>query len=453
LTGNLNPLIVAGNPNDVRYRTGETVMSKRVSRRGFLKRGSAVLGGAVIAPNIAHSSVLGADGATPPNDRITMGAIGVGGMGRHDLGNFLTHPDLHVLAVCDVDTGRRNNAKKMVDEHYGNQDCMAYPDWRDVIASDDLDAILIATPDHWHALISIAAAKAGKDVYCEKPISLTIAEGRVVADVTKRYGTVYQSGTQRRSIPCFAFPVEVARSGKIGEVHTIHTNLMAGPTCGVEPIQPVPEGFDYDMWLGPAPYEPYTTRRRQGTFRWLWDYSGGKLTDIGAHFNDLAQWGNDSELTGPVSYEGWSEFPKEGLFETPTNYEVTCTYADGVKLIMHSEELRLVRFEGTEGWISVDDTGKVEASPESLLSEYRHEQQNYDVMYRHHRNFLDCVKSREDPISNAEVSHRSSTVCHAGNICLRLGRGLHWDPDAEHFIGDDEANRMMARSMRAPWHL
>ncbi len=433
---------------------GETIMPNNpVSRRRFLKQGTAALGGAIAGPMIVPSSVLGLNGATPPSERLTMGSIGVGGMGRHDLGNFMTHDDVQVLAVCDVDTGRRKHALKMVHDTYKNQDCTAYTDWREVIAREDLDTILIATPDHWHALISIAAAKAGKDVYCEKPISLTIAEGRVVADVMKRYGTVYQSGTQRRSIPCFAFPIQLAHSGALGKIHTMHTYLGVAPAGKYEPIAPVPEGFDYDMWLGPAPDEPYIARRTHGTFRWMWDTSGGELTDIGAHFNDLAQWANQSEHTGPVNYEGQAVFLKDGLYETPTTYEVTATYADGVKLIMHAKNPFTLRIEGTEGWASIEDTGKVDAHPKSLLADASFTQQNYQAMAGHHRNFLDCVKSREDPIASAEIAHRSTTVCHTGNICLRLGRSLQWDPETEHFIGDNEANRMMARSMRAPWHL
>jgi predicted dehydrogenase len=374
-------------------------------------------------------------------------------MGTHDLKNFLEQDDVQFLAVCDVDTEHRNKARDLVNEKYNNKDCAAYNDFYELLARDDIDALLIATPDHWHALLAIAGAKVGKDMYCEKPISLTIAEGRAVADTMKRYSIVYQSGTQRRSIRSFAFAVETARSGKIGKLHTIHTNLSAGPSCGLEQPQPVPKSFDYNRWLGPAPYEPYTPKRCHGSFRWILDYSGGKLTDIGAHFNDLAQWGNDSELTGPIAYEGWGKFPRDGLFNTPTNFEVTATYADGVKMIMHDKLPRAVKFVGDEGWVSVDDDGNVDARPKSILKLRNFKQHGYAYMDGHHRNFLDCVKTRARTIAPPEVAHRSTTICHIGNICLLLGRKVKWDPETERFINDPEADRMISRTMRSPWHL
>jgi predicted dehydrogenase len=290
-------------------------------------------------------------------------------------------------------------------------------------------------------------------MYCEKPISLTIAEGRAVADTMKRYGIVYQSGTQRRSIQSFSFAVEIARSGKIGKLHTIHTYLAPGVSCEVEKPQPVPEGFDYDRWLGPAPYEPYTPKRCHANFRWIFDYSGGQLTDIGAHFNDLAQWANDSEFTGPIEYEGWAKFPKDGLFDTPVNFEVTATYANGVKMIMHDSQPKAVKFVGDEGWVSVDDDGNVNAEPKSILELRRFQQHSYSYMQGHHRNFLECVKTRSSPVASPEVAHRSITTCHIGNISLQLGRKLKWKPQTEQFINDPEANKMTSRAMRSPWHL
>jgi len=418
-------------------------MQGSITRRDFLKA-------AVAAPCLLSWP---ARGAVAPSARLTMGCIGLGGMGTVDLRNFLTHADVHVLAVCDVDANHRDRAKHLVDAQYQNKDCAAYNDFREVLARDDIDTVLIATPDHWHALIAIAAARAGKDMYCEKPISLTVAEGRTVVNAMARWGRVYQSGTQRRSIACFRFAVEVARRGMIGELHTIHTYLDAGPACGVEPPRPVPPGFDYDRWLGPAPYEPYTPRRCHGSFRWIYDYSGGQLTDIGAHFNDLAQWGHDSESTGPIAYEGQAQFPREGLFDTPVRYQVVATYADGVKLIYHDTGPRTVRFEGHEGWVSVDDDGNVDAEPKSILRTRRIVRQNYAHWTGHHRDFLDCVKTRSTPIAPPEIAHRSTTTCHVGNICLRLGRALEWDPETERFVDDPAADRMLARAMRAPWRL
>jgi len=425
---------------------------KHFGRRSFLKGAAALAGSAVALPYFVPSRAFGASG------RLTMGAIGIGGQGMHNLRNFLTCEDLRVLAVCDVDAGHLRRAKEVVDQAYGNDSCAQYKDFREVLGRGDIDTVLIATPDHWHAILSIEAARAGKDIYCEKPLSLTIAEGRAVADTMKRLGVVYQSGTQRRSNACFRFGVEMARSGMLGRLQTLHCYYHNGPMCPPQPAQPVPEGFDYDTWLGPAPWEPYTQARCHGSFRWHYDYSGGQLTDLGAHFNDLAQWANNSQDTGPVRYEGWAEYPKDGLFNTPVRFEVTATYADGVKMIMHDETEpgrgpRGNKYVGDEGWVSVDDTGKVTASSEAIMRKLSGSQMGYEFMGGHHRNFLDCVKTRGVPISNAEVSHRSVTTCHAANICLRLGRTLEWDPAAERFVNDDGANRMLARAMRSPWRL
>jgi len=431
---------------------------KILTRRTLLKHTTGLMASTIAVPYVVPSSALGKDGSTAPSERLTMGAIGIGGQGMHNLKNFLTCDDLRVLAVCDVDTNHRIKAKETVDSAYGNKDCSAYNDFREILGRDDLDTVLIATPDHWHAILSIQAAKAGKDIYCEKPISLTIAEGRAVADTIKRIGTVYQSGTQRRSNACFRFAVDIARSGMLGRLKTLHCYYHNGPTCPPQKPEPVPEGFDYDRWLGPAPFEAYTPRRCHGSFRWLYDYSGGQLTDLGAHFNDLAQWANDSQYTGPVEYEGWAEFPRDGLFNTPVRFEVVATYADGVKMIYHDETEpgrgpRGNKFVGTEGWVSVDDTGKVTASNNAIMQKLKATQMGYEYMMGHHRNFLDCVKTRQVPISSAEISHRSVTTCHAGNICLRLGRKLQWDPVSERFVNDDTANRMLERAKRSPWSL
>jgi len=387
-----------------------------------------------------------------------MGAIGLGGQGMHNLKSFLTCEDLRVLAVCDVDINHLQRAKQTVDAAYGNHDCAVYSDFRAILARDDIDTVLIATPDHWHALLAIEAAKAGKDIYCEKPISLTIAEGRAVADTMQRYGTVYQSGTQRRSNACFRFGVDIAQSGMLGRLQELHCYYHNGPTCPPQKPEPIPDGFDYDRWLGPAPYEPYTPRRCHSTFRWLYDYSGGQLTDLGAHFNDLAQWANGTQYSGPTEYEGWAEFPKEGLYNTPVRFGVVATYPNGVKMIIHDETEpgrgpRGNKFVGTEGWVSTDDTGKVTASSEEILRKLSGSQRDYEYMMGHHRNFLDCVKTRAKTIAPPEVAHRSTTTCHIANICLRLGRKLTWDVEAERFVNDPEADRMMARAMRSPWRL
>ncbi|MBM4028721.1 MAG: Gfo/Idh/MocA family oxidoreductase [Planctomycetes bacterium] len=423
----------------------------RISRRQLLGHG---LTGMLAMPYMASSL----RGGTAPSAKVTMGVIGVGGQGMHNLKSFLTFADVRVLAVCDVDAKRRQNAKNTVDAAYGHPDCAAYNDFREILARGDLDTVLIATPDHWHAIMSIEAARAGKDIYCEKPISLTIAEGRAVADTMKRLGIVYQSGTQRRSIACFKFAVDIARSGMLGKLQTLHCYYHNGPTCPPQLVQPVPAGFDYDRWLGPAPFEPYTTRRCHGSFRWQCDYSGGQLTDLGAHFADLAQWAHGDEETSPTRYEGWAEFPQEGLFNTPVRFEVVATYPDGVRMIMHDETEpgrgpRGNKFVGTDGWVSVDDTGKVTASSDAILRKLSATQRGYEYMEGHHRDFLNCVRARARPIAPPEAAHRSTTACHVANICLRLGRPLHWDPARERFVHDPEADRLLARAQRSPWRL
>jgi predicted dehydrogenase len=439
---------------------------RKLSRRQFFRCSTAAVGAAVAWPSIIRSSALGRGASVPPSERITMGAIGLGGQGTRDMQNLMAQDDVQFVAVCDVDTGRCNKAKSLVDAHYGNTDCAAYSDLREIMVRSDIDAVLIATGDRWHTLASIMAAKTGKDVYCEKPMSMTVAKGRALADTVRRYGTIYQCGTQRRSMRTFSFAVQMARSGKLGQLHTLRSYVRAGASCGLQPPQPVPEGFDYDMWLGPAPYTPYSQAFVNSTWRNHFDYNGGMVTDWGAHCNDLAQWANDSELTGPVEYEGSAEFPRDGFCNVPIHLSVTSRYSNGVKLVLH-EEKKLpiwptenaelaVKFEGTEGWVYVDDGGNVDAEPKSLLQDRRFGPQQWTDAANwvgHHRNFLDCVKTRGRPIAPAEVAHRSTTTCHVANICLRLGRKVRWNPEAERFVDDPQADRMLARAMRAPWHL
>jgi len=419
---------------------------RTINRREFLSRSTAVAGAALALPTIVPSSVFGTDA---PSNRITMGSIGVGGQGSGNMRGFNGQPGCQVVAVCDVDAEHREKAAKRI----GLDARACYNDFRDVIARDDIDAVSVATPDHWHVPTSIAAVRAGKDVYCEKPLTLTIAEGRTLADEVKRYGRVFQTGSQQRSGSEFHKACELVVNGRIGHLHTMRVGISGNNrTC--EPTwtpEPVPDGFDYDMWLGPAPWEPYHTQRCHYQFRFILEYSGGQMTNWGAHHLDIAQWGNQSDDTGPVEVRGKGEFPKTGLFTTAKKAEIEYTYANGVKMLLsHGGG---TRFEGTEGWIYVN-RGKLQAEPESLLTSVIGPNEKHLYQSRDHkRNFLDCIRSRKDTICTAEIGHRTSTVCHIGNIAMLLDRPLKWDPQKERFINDDEANRMTWRPRRAPWRL
>jgi len=429
---------------------------KKFNRRQFLRKAVGVSTGAVSFPYLVWPSALGKAGTVAASERITIGFIGVGSHGRAvNLKNFLGNADAQAVAVCDVDTNNRNIARDMVNKKYGNKDCATYNDFRNIIERDDIDAVMISTPDHWHVPISIAAAKAGKDVECEKP-TLTVEEGRILCETMKRYNRVFQWSTEDRSVDVYHRMCELVRNGRIGKVHTIRVELPSGPNTPGDPTpMPVPEGFDYEMWLGPAPYAPYTKDRIHWNFRWILDYSGGQLADWGAHLLDGAQWGNDSEHTGPVEVEGKGVFCSEGLYDTAKEYRIEYKYADGVRLIVTSGTPSL-RFEGAEGWIgNVGWRAKLQAEPKSILDSVigPNEIHLYTCRAGEQRNFLDCVKSRKDCYFPPEIGQRCFTIAHIGNISMLLGRKLKWDPEKERFINDEQANRMLSRSMRSPWNL
>ena len=423
------------------------------TRRAFLKRATVIAGGMAGFPYIVPSFAMG---QVAPSNRITLGFIGVGDHGvAVNLNNFLANSDVQVLAVCDVDTSRRNKARDIVNQKSGNNDCAAYNDFREIISRDDIDAVMISTPDHWHVPIAIAAAKAGKDVECEKP-TLTVQEGRVLVDSMKRYGRVFQWSTEDRAVYEYHRMCELVRNGRIGKVHTIRVELPSGPnTPGDSTPMPVPKELDYDMWLGPAPWTPYNKDRCHWNFRWILDYSGGMLTDWGAHLLDGAQWGNNTEYTGPVEVEGKGAFCNDGLYDTAKEFKIEYKYASGVQLIVTSGTPSL-RFEGTEGWIGNRGwRAPLETNPKSILDSVigPNEVHLYTCPAGEQRNFLDCVKSRKECYFPPEIGQRCFTIAHIGNISMLLGRKLKWDPDKEQFTGDEEANRMLSRSMRSPWRL
>jgi len=425
----------------------ERKTKKTTTRRQFLKTSAIAAGTALVWPTIIPSSVLGADA---PSNRITIGSIGVGNQGASNLKGFMGQPGCQVIAICDVDAGYREEARKIAKI----EPASCYNDFRDLLSRDDIDAVVICTPDHWHVPISIAAVRAGKDVFCEKPLTLTIAEGRILADEVRRYGRILQTGSQQRSSNEFRFACELVRNGRIGKVHTVRVGILGNNrTC--DPTwtpEPVPEGFDYDLWLGPALWAPYNKQRCHYEFRFILDYSGGQVTNWGAHHLDIAQWGLGMDESGPVEIEGRGEFPATGLFTTATKVYFEVTYAIGTKVICQTGGSG-TRFEGADGWIYVD-RGKLETQPDSLKKEIIGPTEIQLYKSRDHKqNFLDCIRTRKEPIATAEIGHRTSTICHLGNMAMILGRKLRWDPQKERFIDDPEADRMLARPMRSPWHL
>jgi len=427
------------------------------SRRTFLKGVGLALGSSVAAPYIVPSSVFGADGAVAPSNRITMGIIGAGARGSDVMSHFMLQKDVQWIAVCDARSDRQLRAKSTVDQRYGTASCATYTDPREMLPRPDLDAVLIATGCHWHALASILAAKAGKDVYCEKPCTLTIAEGRAMVNTMKRFGTVFQAGHQRRSVDSFRFMAEVVRKGMIGKLHTMLCTLWEGPALRPETPKPVPAGFDYNLWLGWTPWHPYTNARVTG-WPYFWDTGGGMMMDMGVHWTDMAQFVRQSDDTAPVEYEGEGVFDPTAFSETPIRGEYRALYADGVKLIMRqigAFDDRFIRFEGSEGWIQLmDGTNAVTAQPASILKLRSISAKGWGDPGDHVRNFLDCIKSR-NPMTTChpESAHRATMIAHAGNIAIRLARKLIFDPKTERFTNDSDADRMVSRTLRPPWHL
>jgi len=435
--------------------------SNTLNRRSFLK---SAAGAGLAAPYVITSSALGAEGVAAASERVTMGFIGVGGMGNGNLGQFLKLPNVQVVAVCDTWEGQRKKTKARIDGHYAAQSgrvaskgCDTYVNFRELLARKDIDAVCIATPDHWHALIAIEAARAGKDMYVEKPMDVTITQGRAMVNAMKQYGRLFQHGTQQRSSREFRFACELVRNRRIGELRLIKVGApasIAGPP--VKPA-PVPKELDYEMWLGPAPSAPYQKERcALGSWYHICDYSiGGFIGGWGIHHVDIAQWGNDTENTGPIEIEGGGNLPASGLYDAPTSYRFECLYANGVKMIFadNKQNEQGTRFEGDEGWVYVR-RGHIDAHPKSLLKEKigpneKHVYKSDD----HRKNLIDCIKTREPTIAPVEVAHRSTTICSLGHIALRTGAGLKWDPKKERFTNHDAANRMLERPMRSPWHL
>lgn len=456
-----------------------------MKRREFLKRSGGMVAAGFAAPFIVPASALGKNGSVAPSDRIVMGCIGLGGQGTYNMRAFINQPDTELVALCDVDEGVGNfdmlyqepgnnraglnpAAQKAVE--YFQEKGVAittdqfakYADFRELLARPDIDAVTVCTPDHWHGLISIAAAKAGKDVYCEKPLVNSVAEGRAVADAVARYGRVLQTGSHERSNDSVRFAWELVKNGRIGKLREIQVNLPNSDNHHLElrqdhgehPTMPIPKGFNYDLWRGPASWAPYTAKRTHFWWRFILETGGGEMTDRGAHIIDLAQFINESDDSGPVEFIAKGSQVTSKLFDCFIEYAFECTYKNGVKLIGTSEGNRGLKLVGSDGWIFINiHGGRLEASNPDILREAigAHEIHT-ERSPGHHRNFLDCVKTRRKPVAHVEIGHRTATICHLLNIAMLLKKPFHWDPEKE-ISTDDEINHLLKKPTRSPWRL
>ena len=429
--------------------------NKSMSRRSFLRQGAATLGAISAFPAIVPSAVIGANA---PSNRINMGMIGMGLMMGGHLNNMLGRSDVQVLAVCDVKSDKREQAQNRVNKKYAQavasgkyKGCDAYNEYERICERSDIDAVYVVTPDHWHAMCSLAAIKAGKDVYCQKPMTLTIREGRLMSEACKQYGTIFQVGSQQRSEWQFRQACEIVRNGWIGRVHTIYTGLGSFAQPTTLPEQPIPAGFDYDRWLGSTPWFPYNEERVKGNYgggwRRFWEYGSRKNGDWGAHHFDIIQWALGMDAGGPVRFvpKGWQG----------TKYQ-THYYANGIKVLRDHPVKggHMIQFIGTEGEVMVSRGGRLDATPASLIKRplgptdiHLHESGNHEA------NWVDCIKTRNTPICHAEIGHRTATICHLSGIAERLQRPIEWDPVEEKILNDEAAARWIDRPRRAPYIL
>jgi predicted dehydrogenase len=458
--------------------------SRRSSRRRFLATtAGGIVGSSVVAgfPSIVPASVFG---QAAPSNRINIGAIGNGRISRvHDMPGVWKYDQARIVAVCDLDSRRVEDAKRLVNQHYTEKTgkpydgVRTYGDYRELLANRDVDAVLISTPDHWHALIAVAAVRAKKDVYLQKPASLTIAEGRFMSDAIMQSGRVFQVGCQQRSAPQWRYAAELVRNGRIGQLKTVKIGLPGDPSGQAEPEMPVPPNLNYDTWLGSTPVVYYTEKRvhpqadysRPGWLR-CEQFGAGMITGWGAHHLDCAHWAMDTERTGPVEVWGKAEFPKSGLWDVHGDFQTEAMYANGVHMIVSGAFPNGIRFEGTEGWIFVSrgneavtasdpqaalkDSEKLNASDPAIITSVIGPREVH--LYEssdHHGNWLECIKTRKPTIAPADVAHRSCSACLLHHIAMKLPRRLKWDPTKERFIGDDEANALLSRPQRAPYRL
>ena len=434
-------------------------MKRTLHRRRFLQQ-MAVTAGAMSVPLPIASSALGKDSTTAPSNTITIGCIGVGGMGTGDMKVFLGMPECRVVAVCDTYEKKRNAAKDRVDMQYSDKGCQMYADWRDVVARKDIDALMIAPQDHWHALIATAAAKAGKDMYCEKPLGVAVAESQAIRNAIRDHKRVFQTGTWQRSQGNFQHACRLVRNGYIGKVHTIEV----GSPCpkyrpkyqGSLDPQPVPAGFDWAMWRGPAAGKPYN----DGRVAWpdwylIWDYCAGFVANWGVHHLDIANWACPEIGNEPFDLQCKGIYRNEGFTDNIDTWEATFNYGSGLK-VSYTDVPRQkpgCKFIGDKGWVYIDRSG-IEAEPQSLLKvKIKPEEEQLTDSKHHGDNFLQCIRSRKDPVSSVYAAHTATTLGLITDIAARLEKKLRWDPKAEQFVGCDEANKMLKRPMHNGWSL
>ena len=444
---------------------------KDLSRRSILKTS---LGAAAVAgfPAIVPSTVFGQNA---PSNRINIGAIGVGRISRtHDLPAIRKVPYARIVAVCDLDANRVEQGQALVNGWYSANSTKGYRDYRELLANKEIDAVVISTPDHQHAVLAVNAVRASKDVYLQKPASLTITEGRYMADAVKASGRIFQIGSQQRSWVQFHRACELVRNGRIGEVKHVEVGLPGDPSGPAAPEMPVPTGFNYDAWLGTTPAVYYTEMRvhpQKGFDRPGWlrceQFGAGMITGWGAHHVDTAHWGMNTELTGPVEIWGWAEFPTHGLWNVHGKFQTDSRYANGMTMSISGDYPNGIKFIGTKGWLFVTREGNVtpsdpvsgkpagkplEASDPRILDSVIGPNENHlATAEEHHANWLECVRTRKEPLAPAEIAHRACSTCLLHHIAMKAKRHLHWDPVKERFQNDDEANAMLSRPQRAPY--
>jgi predicted dehydrogenase len=443
-------------------------LDRNLTRREAVKIG---LGAAAI-PLFVPGRLLGADA---PSKQILMGFIGVGWMGGENLNQFLGQRDCRVVAIADVDESHRNGAVERVNKHYGNKDCKGYNDFRDLLARNDIDAVCISTPDHWHAIPAVEAARARKDIYCEKPLSHTLAEGIAMVEAVEKNKRIWQTGSWQRSHENFRQGAELVLNGYIGKVKRVEVGLPSGHadfagTGNKAPNGEPPKGVDYEFWVGPAEFLAFNPCRFHKNWRWNYDFGGGQLMDWIGHHNDIGHWGlsnpkygcGPDDQIGPLEVTATAEFPpKDGVWNTATKFRVECQYPNKVEVVIaggHDDIKGGTKWIGADGWVWVD-RGKFETSNPKWKDEIKQREKKKDLEVQlpvspgHWRQFLDCVKSRQRTLTPVEVAHRSQTPGHLGYVASVVGRKLRWDAAKQEIIGDAEASKLLARPMRAPWHL